>query len=53
VEATATKPWRSQNVGGHEILTADGHEADRWRTRKLTAGGHELPSGGHQTCLID
>ncbi len=28
-------------VGGHEILTGDGHESDRWRPRELTTGGHE------------
>ena len=28
-------------VGGHEILTGDGHESDHWRPRELTTGGHE------------
>ena len=38
--AGAGRRWRG-GVGGHEILTVDGHESDHWRPRELTTGGHE------------
>jgi hypothetical protein len=34
------------DVGGHEILNADGQGTERWRPR-------ELRGGGHQICLSD
>lgn len=36
----AEAPGSTETVSGHEILTGNGHEPDRWRTRDLTSGGH-------------